>query len=800
MPPAPTPEPQPPAPQPTPQPEPQPQPTPPLTPPAPKPVPYLGLTLRASPNGPVCSSVGPGPLNGDGYTSPSIWRGDLITSINGSAIDLANFPKLIESLEVGTEVAIEYTVTPSRNAYLPVPLGDPAGTKQRVVVKLEPRDPWLGTLMHPVRDGASIPAPAAPLSPVGDGAMPEGPFESLIAKKAQDVGIFAGDTVPAGGVSKLLTYLAGVGANNPDFNALPLIAQVQRRPLSADMAERAVFDLVQPASSGDIGAITSLIARVLDNPALPDATMRLPRWIGPLADPGESAAARAQVEHLVRTLRDDVGIAVVGDRERSLTNLAAIRRGLDMQAILSHQLSRLPAIEGEVVAAAAPHAKDAPRADVPADIRAAVQGDILYFEPGTAGENGAIGPLVVGGPGPNVYDMSKIARVYDVGGDDVYRYPPGEIVVDRAITTDAGNSVIKLRAGTRVIVDLSGNDTHISESDFNGPACGVLGLSVLHDLAGNDTYRTTSQGSLAFGLFGVGLLIDDAGDDRYENLGPASGWSIGAGFDGAGLVIDRAGSDTYLGEKLTQGVGGPRGFGAIIDVSGNDLYRADGTNFPSAYSTPGVFLSMSQGFGFGIRNYAQGGVGAIYDLAGDDRYQAGEFAQGCGYSFALGLLHDAGGNDFYHGNRYTQGSSAHQAAGLLVDDAGDDIYWGMTAASQGAAWDQSVSMLIDRDGNDIYRADGLSQGSAAQQAVGLLIDLGGSDRYIAPDSATQGAPGENSYHFDADQVFSFAALFDLGAKNDWYSTPRGEKSTTKLGALNDKEPKSSSLFGLFVDE
>jgi hypothetical protein len=201
--------------------------------------------------------------------------------------------------------------------------------------------------MHPVREGASIPAPAAPPSPVGDGAMPEGPFESLIAKKAQDVGIFAGDTVPAGGVSKLLTYLAGVSTNNPDFNALPLVAQIQRRPLSADMADKAVLDLVKPASTGDMGAITSLIARVLDNPALPDATMRLPRWIGPLADPGESAAARAQVEQLVRTLRDDVGIAVAGDRDRALTNLAAIRRGLDMQAILSHQLSRLPAIEGE---------------------------------------------------------------------------------------------------------------------------------------------------------------------------------------------------------------------------------------------------------------------------------------------------------------------------------------------------------------------------------------------------------------------------------------------------------------------
>src|SRR5690606_13020052 len=146
--------------------------------------------------------------------------------------------------------------------------------------------------------------------------------------------------------------------------------------------------------------------------------------------------------------------------------------------------------------------------------------------------------------------------------------------------------------------------------------------------------------------------------------GPASGWSIGAGFYGAGIVLDLDGADTYHGEVLTQGVGGPRGLGAIIDAAGDDSYKANGPGFPSVYGTEGVFKSFSQGFGYGVRGYAAGGLGALWDLGGADRYEAGEFSQGCAYFFALGLLHDRAGDDTYIGNRYSQAAAAHQAIGV----------------------------------------------------------------------------------------------------------------------------------------
>ena len=71
--------------------------------------------------------------------------------------------------------------------------------------------------------------------------------------------------------------------------------------------------------------------------------------------------------------------------------------------------------------------------------------------------------------------------------------------------------------------------------------------------------------------------------------------------------------------------------------------------------------------------YAAGGVGAIYDLAGNDRYEGGEFSQAGGYYFGLGILHDKKGHDLYYGNRYGQSFSAHQAIGILVDE--EKLQW-----------------------------------------------------------------------------------------------------------------------------
>lgn len=387
----------------------------------------------------------------------------------------------------------------------------------------------------------------------------------------------------------------------------------------------------------------------------------------------------------------------------------------------------------------APQAPATARRQVPPALRAMVEGEILDY----AEVDG--GYVVIGGPGPNRYRMDRLYAVIDVGGNDTYTWGEG------------------VPLETQTIVDLAGNDRY--EAGTGGPGAGWLGASVLFDLDGDDNYAS-ALGGCGAGAFGFGLLFDAAGTDTYR----CDAWSIGAGIYGGGALIDAGdGWDTYLSQSLSQGVGGPAGVGLLIDEGGDDLYRANGP-VPSTYDTPTTYMSFSQGVGFGIRPYDHGGIGALIDYAGNDRYEGGEFSQGGGYFWAVGFLHDAGGNDFYYGGRYTQGFAAHQAAGLLTDMSGDDVYWGMRAAAQGAAWDQSIAMLYDGSGNDFYRAESLAQGAAAQQSKAWLYDVSGNDVYRHYGPAGQGDAGDNSYHFrPEDPIFSLGVLVDGGGE-DRYSS------------------------------
>jgi hypothetical protein len=208
---------------------------------------------------------------------------------------------------------------------------------------------------------------------------------------------------------------------------------------------------------------------------------------------------------------------------------------------------------------------------------------------------------------------------------------------------------------------------------------------------------------------------------------------------------------------------------------------------------------MSQGFGYGIRGYASGGIGAIYDFAGNDRYFVGEFGQGSSYFQGLGILHDAAGQDQYVGSRYAQASGAHQSAGILIDDAGDDSYSCLGSACQAGAWDESVAMLVERGGNDTYSGGGLAQGSAAQQAIGILLDLDGQDSYSCVHPC-RGQGGDNTYHYDADKVFSLSVLIDGGSKADTYSTSYSNNQLIRAGTFRQDNPASSDCCGLFSDD
>lgn len=727
--------------------------------------PYLGLSVRDSDHGPVVGWIQPGPLGGVGFDSRAgVRRSDLLHSVNGDRVESAeSFQAAIRGMRPGDALRLEFRRAADAVARGAVP--DPGTVDGEdvheftVEVEVAERDVWRGTIGRASDDADGFEVPD------------EGAYESVVFEEAASAELREAE----GGLDALLEHLWDVQRRAMDPNTLPVVAGAFARPLSLDAVVAPVSALAKRVAEGDLRNVGALVGEVLavdaaeiegERGARPDGDLWAP-IVGDLPE-GYIEAAKG----LVRQMRRSVYI--FGDEAES--HIRVIRKSPEIvEEAVSASLAKMRAWHAWVERVGGEHAESEAidRGDLPRVVREAVEGPVLHYE---LDDEGRV-LLVVGGSGANRYDMRLVACVYDVGGDNEYRFG---------------------RGGPRshVVIDLAGNDRYIAEDDFAGPGTGVFGFGVIDDRGGDDQYVSTGQFSIGAGLFGVGVILDGGGHDRFENVGADSGWSMGVGFYGAGLVVSGGGNDLFLGEHLVQGVGGPRGFGAVINRAGDDLYRANGPNFPSVYGTRGVFATKGQGFGYGVRGYAAGGLGAIFDLAGNDRYEGGEFAQAGGYYFGMGVIHDFGGNDVYYGNRYGQAFAAHQAIGLLIDEGGDDTFWSMTAASQSGAWDESVTCMIVRGGTNSYRCDGLGQGAAAHQSVALLVADGGEHRFSARGGSVQGHSGSNEYHHGTSGVFSFSALVGLGAE---VSTSGGRSGGQTPGRRNENDPGRSRLYGLFVD-
>lgn len=366
-----------------------------------------------------------------------------------------------------------------------------------------------------------------------------------------------------------------------------------------------------------------------------------------------------------------------------------------------------------------------------------VYGELLFAEESEAGW------IVVGGTGNNQY-RHDMAVVIDPGGEDHYYNSAG------------GARSAKLSVAA--VLDLDGDDVYGATSPV-AQGSALLGIGMLVDLRGDDHYTAVQHGQGSV-FIGGGMLLDYAGDDWYR----LSEFGQGQGAYGVGLLIDLAGNDRYKAHNLAQGVGMPKGVAVLWDRLGSDDYFASGKR-PSSYGTEGIFNGSSQGFGVGFRNSASGGIGMLADLAGEDRFIAGNFSQGGGYFYGLGILYSAGtNNDRYYGSRYSQGFSAHSAAGILLDEGGNDHYFSIQPAAQGAAWDLGSAILLDKAGDDSYEARGsFAQGASAHNGFALFMDLQGRDRYVGSGSV-RGHAGPNDYHGGP----SFSLFVDAGGEPDFY--------------------------------
>ncbi|RPI17488.1 MAG: hypothetical protein EHM58_09230 [Ignavibacteriae bacterium] len=379
-----------------------------------------------------------------------------------------------------------------------------------------------------------------------------------------------------------------------------------------------------------------------------------------------------------------------------------------------------------------------------------VQGDVLYYY----NENEI--KIVIGGKGKNRY-TGRFDVIIDIGGDDVYD-------IDRDD---------KFKDNFNCIMDLSGNDYYTTNSKFALGAA-VFSSGFIFDKEGDDTYKGTSV-NLGAGICGLGLIYDENGSDTYSG----NSFTIGAGAFGVGMVVDRTGNDFYIANTYSQGFAMTEGIGIMVDNKGNDTYTTN-PNVLDIGRTNDHFLSMCQGFGFGLRPYYAGGIGMVVDGEGNDNYSADIFGQGCSYWYSLGVVVDSSGNDRYNCYHYAHGSGIHYSVGLMKDYEGWD-YYQTNWVSQGCGHDFGFGFLWDVKGNDNYSCAGLSQGAGNANGIGILIDESGTDGYLSKDGNTQG------YGTPSRDYGGIGVLLDISGK-DYYSKPGFDSllvNASVWGVLND---------------
>jgi hypothetical protein len=212
----------------------------------------------------------------------------------------------------------------------------------------------------------------------------------------------------------------------------------------------------------------------------------------------------------------------------------------------------------------------------------------------------------------------------------------------------------------------------------------------------------------------------------------------------------------------------------LVDKSGDDHYIAEDEDivFPSP-QTGEHNANLAQGVGFGKRadfvdgHSWAGGHGFLIDGAGDDIYDAGLFAQGCAYWYAIGLLSDVSGNDEYNGIWYVQGSGAHFGLGILLESEGDDIYNAEMNMAQGAGHDFTLGFLIEEDGDDVYNAPNLSLGGGNANGIGMFWDKKGDDEYNCTARITLGRANRAGRGGLRDHINTIGFFLDTGGDDTY---------------------------------
>jgi hypothetical protein len=263
------------------------------------------------------------------------------------------------------------------------------------------------------------------------------------------------------------------------------------------------------------------------------------------------------------------------------------------------------------------------------------------------------------------------------------------------------------------------------------------------------------------GVFGAGddsvsgdyfLVVDLGGDDRYEGR-VASSLGLTRPL---GLLIDLGGNDVYGSFELQNAPAcGVLGVGALWDLAGDDVYRCGGSGIASALGGAAVLIDSNgndtyESRGRNSQGAATAGIALLIDDGGDDLYESADRSQGFGATLGSGLLIDLQGRDRYVGAAAT-GESKRPAN--FVQGAGVGLWH---EAADGVNLGGGIGVLLDAAGNDSYSAGSFAQGAAYYRGFGICSDLAGADEYEA-----------RSYSRGAAAHYGLAVFCD-GAGDDRY--------------------------------
>lgn len=223
------------------------------------------------------------------------------------------------------------------------------------------------------------------------------------------------------------------------------------------------------------------------------------------------------------------------------------------------------------------------------------------------------------------------------------------------------------------------------------------------------------------------LGVDLGGDDAYTTAGTARFAPTALLDDGDAQPVREGNPPTItpqvpvnrLRDRLNDtGLLAP--VALHLDLAGNDAYNST--------------VNSSETFGYGY-----GAVGALYDLAGNDRYEAVSRALGAGVLFGAGILADLDGADTYRltgwqGASRGLGYAESGGIGILFDQRGGDAY---LAADH--ALGATHTWILPTGANPNTK-----NASANLRERGLFLDAGGQDRYEALNLSLGTACGLNT--------------------------------------------------------